>query len=96
MARKRSGWQGFYLFVCVFRVVDLNVRKIRMAVNPDHVHIFYIYPPKLLPSVIVKKFKNYTSLSLRKEFPELKKRVRDHLWARSNYHGSVGIALRLW
>jgi len=30
-----------------------------MAVNPEHVHTFYVYPPKLSPSVIAKKFKNY-------------------------------------
>ncbi len=70
--------------------LDMNVRIIRMAVNPEHVHIFYVYPLKLLPSVIAKKFKNYTSLYLRREFPELNKQVKDHLWAPSNYHGSVG------
>ena len=70
--------------------LDLNVRIIRMAVNPEHVHIFYVYPPKLSPSIIAKKFKNYTSLYLRREFPELKKQVKKHLWAPSNYHGSVG------
>ena len=74
---------------------DLNVRIIRMAVNIDHVHIFYVYPPKLSPSVIAKKFKNYTSLYLRKEFPELKKKVKKHLWAPSNYHGSVGIGFEV-
>jgi putative transposase len=26
----------------------------------------------------------------RKEFPELNKQIKDHLWAPSNYHGSVG------
>ena len=74
---------------------DLNVRIIRMAVNPEHVHIFYVYPPKLSPSIISKKFKNYTSLHLRKEFPELKKQVKKHLWAPSNYHGSVGIGFEV-
>jgi putative transposase len=74
---------------------DLNIRIIRMAVNPDHVHIFYIYPPKLSPSVIVKKFKNYSSLNLRREFPELKKKVKKHLWAPSNWHSSVGIGFEV-
>jgi putative transposase len=64
----------------------LDVQIIRMAVNPDHVHLFYIYPPKLSPSVIVKKFKNYSSLNLRREFPELKKKLKKHLWAPSNWH----------
>ncbi|UCG71047.1 MAG: transposase [Thermoplasmata archaeon] len=36
------------------------------------------------------KVKGVSSYLLRKEFPELKKQVRDHLWAPSNYHGSVG------
>jgi putative transposase len=74
---------------------DLNIRIIRMAVNSDHVHIFYIYPPKLSPSVIVKKFKNYSSLNLRREFPELKKKVKKHLWAPSNWHSSVGIGFEV-
>ena len=74
---------------------NLNIRIIHIAFNPKHIHIFYNYPPKLSSSIIVKKFKNYTSLNLRKEFPELKKRVRDHLWAPSNYHGSVGIGFEV-
>ncbi len=69
---------------------DLHVRIIRMAVNPEHVHIFFKYPPKLSPSKIAMQFKGTCSYKLRKEFPGLKKEVRDHLWAPSNYHGSVG------
>jgi putative transposase len=36
------------------------------------------------------KFKGISSLLLRREFPELQKKIRKHLWAPSNYHGSVG------
>jgi len=68
----------------------LDVQIIRMAVNPEHVHIFFKYPPKLPPSIIAMQFKGTSSFYLRKEFPELKKRVKKHLWAPSNYHGSVG------
>ena len=69
---------------------DLNIKIRRMAVNLDHVHIFYVYPPKLSTSYIAMKFKGISSLLLRREFPELQKKIRDHLWAPSNYHGSVG------
>ena len=69
---------------------DLDVTLFRMAVNEDHVHIFMRYPPKLSISYITMKFKSVSSILLRREFPELKKAVRDHLWAPSNYHGSVG------
>jgi putative transposase len=69
---------------------QLDVRIIRMAVNPEHVHIFFKFPPKLSLSKIAMQFKGTTSYLLRKEFPELKKDVKKHLWAPSNYHGSVG------
>jgi putative transposase len=68
----------------------LDVQIIRMAVNPEHVHIFFKYPPKLPPSIFAMRIKCASSYYLRKEFPELKKRVKKHLWAPSNYHGSVG------
>jgi putative transposase len=68
----------------------LDVQIIRMAVNPEHVHIFFKYPPKLPPSIFAMRIKCASSYHLRKEFPELKKRIRNHLWAPSNYHGSVG------
>ncbi len=35
-------------------------------------------------------FKGVSSRVLRQEFPELQKKIRKHLWAPSNYHGSVG------
>jgi len=30
-----------------------------------------------------------------KRFPKLKKQVKKHLWAPSNYHGSVGIGFEV-
>ena len=69
---------------------DLDIRIYRMAVNVDHVHIFYIYPPKLATSFIAMKFKGISSRVLRQEFPILRQKVKKSLWAPSNYHGSVG------
>ena len=69
---------------------DLDVRIYEIAVNEEHVHIFFVYPPKLSASYIAERFKGISSRILRKEFPELKRKVSKHLWAPSNYHGSVG------
>jgi putative transposase len=69
---------------------QLDVKIIRMAVNPEHVHIFFKFPPKLSLSKIAMQFKGTTSYKLRREFPQLKKEIKDKLWAPSNYHGSVG------
>jgi len=63
---------------------------IEIAVNPDHVHIFFKYPPKYSLSFIAKRLKDRTSRILRKEFPHLKEFCDEHLWAPSCYHGSVG------
>jgi putative transposase len=63
---------------------------IDVAVNPDHVHLFIIYPPKYSVSYISKMIKARSSRVLRKEFPHLKEWCGDHLWAPSCYHDSVG------
>ncbi len=55
---------------------DLHIKIRRMAVNLEHVHIFYVYPPKLSTSYIAMKFKGVSSRLLRKEFPELTKKIR--------------------
>ncbi len=61
-----------------------------MAVNVDHVHIFFQYPPKYSLSFIAKKIKGRSNRILRKEFPHLKEWCGEHMWAPSCFHGSVG------
>lgn len=51
---------------------ELDIEIIEIAVNPDHVHIFFKYPPKYSLSFIAKRLKGRTSRILRKEFPHLK------------------------
>lgn len=48
---------------------ELDIEIIEIAVNPDHVHIFFKYPPKHSLSFIAKRLKGRTSRILRKEFP---------------------------
>ena len=69
---------------------ELGIEIIEIAVNPDHVHIFFKYPPKYSPSFIAKKLKGRMSRILRKEFPHLKEWCGEHRWAPSCFHGSVG------
>jgi len=68
----------------------MDTEIIEIAVNPDHVHIFFKYPPKYSLSYIAKRIKGSTSLILRKEFPHLREWCDDHFWAPSCFHGSVG------
>ena len=69
---------------------EMDVQIIDMAVNVDHVHMFFHYPPKLALSEIAKRVKGVSSKRLRERFPQLKEWCRKGLWAPSCFHGSVG------
>ncbi len=69
---------------------EMDIEIIEIAVNPDHVHIFFRYPPKYSLSYIAKKIKGVPSKRLRDEFPHLKEWCGDHLWAPSCFYSSVG------
>ncbi len=69
---------------------EMSIKIIDIAVNTDHVHLFFQYPPKYSLSFIAKKIKRRSSRILRKEFPHLRDWCGDHLWAPGCYHGSVG------
>lgn len=56
---------------------------------PDHIHIFIKGTPSDSISHIVSQLKGYSSSILRKEFPDLKKRLPT-LWTRSFYVETVG------
>lgn len=69
---------------------EMGIDVIRLAVNGDHVHIFYRYPPRYSLSYISQKIKGITSRRLRQRFPWLKDWCGKHLWSPANFHGSVG------
>ena len=60
-----------------------------MEVMPDHVHLFVKSSPINSPHYIVQQFKGFSSRLLRKEFPEISRRLPT-LWTRSYYCESVG------
>jgi putative transposase len=68
----------------------IGIEILELAVNEDHVHIFYRYPPKYSVSYIANMIKGISSKKLREMFPELKKWCKNGLWAPSCFHASVG------
>ena len=67
-----------------------DIQIIEMAVNSDHVHLFFNYPPKYSPSFIANMIKGKSSRRLIQEFPHLVAWCKKGLWARSCFHSSVG------
>ncbi len=76
---------------------EMGIEIIDIAVNIDHVHLFFQYPPKYSVNFIAKKIKGRSSRILRKEFPHLREWCEDHLWSPGCYHvlsARVGKLLR--
>jgi putative transposase len=68
---------------------NLNAEIIEMEVMPDHVHILISTDINYSISYLVKRLKGTSSGLLRKEFPQLKKKLPS-LWTRSFFVSSVG------
>nr|HID58911.1 IS200/IS605 family transposase [Desulfobacterales bacterium] len=61
----------------------LDIAIIGGAICSDHVHMYLSVPPEYLPSQVMKVLKGKSAESLRKEFPELRKKYGGmHIWER--------------
>jgi len=71
------------------QVVDENAWKVlKLAIQPDHVHLFLRANPYTLPTDIARKIKGRSSHLLREEFPQLKR--MPSLWTRSTFYSTAG------
>ncbi len=61
---------------------------LRLAIQPDHVHLFIRANPYTLPTDIARKIKGCSSHVLREEFPSLHK--LPSLWTRSTFYSRAG------
>lgn len=68
-----------------------EVRIVRGAVSPDHVHMLVVVPPQLAPAKLVQFLKGRSSRMLQRDFQHLRKRYwGQHLWARGYFCATVG------
>jgi putative transposase len=67
-------------------VVELNVQ-------PDHVHLIAMVPPKVSISDLMGALKGRSAIRVFKQFPHLKKKPYwgNHFWARGYYVDTVGV-----
>jgi len=75
---------------------ELDIEIIEIAVNPDHVHIFFKYPPKYSLSFIAKRMKGRTSRIPRKEFPHQVSFAVSIYGLRAAITDLLGMDGRLW
>ena len=67
---------------------ERNWQVIRLAIQPDHVHLFIRANPYTLPTDIPRLMKGRSSHRLREEFPTLKR--MPSLWTRSYFISTAG------
>jgi putative transposase len=67
---------------------ERNWQVIRLAIQPDHVHLFIRANPYTLPTDIPRLMKGRSSRLLREEFPALKR--MPSLWTRSYFISTAG------
>ncbi len=65
-----------------------NWQIFRLAIQPDHVHLFIRANPYTLPTDIARTMKGRSSHLLREEFQELHK--LPSLWTRSTFYSTAG------
>jgi len=62
---------------------------IELAIQPDHIHLFVQAFPEDSPAEIVKECKGITSYHLRKNYPDILKKLPS-LWTRSYFVATAG------
>lgn len=70
------------------KAAEIDCQVLRLAVRPDHVHLFISCPPTLAPHQVVHRIKGYTSRVLRQEFRHLLK--LPSLWTRAYWVSTSG------
>ena len=70
------------------KAAEINVTIMRLAVEPDHIHLFLDCPQHLAISQIVFSLKGYTARILRKEFKRLSR--MPSMWTTSYFASTAG------
>ena len=62
------------------------------SIQPDHIHLVAVIPPKYAVSAIVGKIKANTSREIRQRFPQIKRVYwRNEFWSVGFFSSTVGI-----
>lgn len=71
--------------------LDFEAELIEFNGDDDHVHLLINYPSKVAVSNLVNSLKGVSSRHLRKDFPEIKRKLWDgSLWSPSYFASSCG------
>jgi putative transposase len=72
----------------VAKAAELDLDILRLAIQPDHIHLFIAAPPVFSPAQIVFRLKGATARLLRQEFVHLRR--MPSLWTTSYFVSTAG------
>lgn len=70
------------------KALELDCEVLKLAIEPEHIHLFLAANPKLAPSQIMHRIKGASAHRLRKQFPQLMK--LPSMWTRSYFCSTAG------
>jgi putative transposase len=70
------------------KAAEMGLGVLRLAIQPDHLHLFVTAPPDVAPAHIAFRLKGYTARVLRQEFPHLRR--MPSMWTTSSFVSTAG------
>ena len=92
--RVLSGRVGIEVNKCIRLFCDqLQCEIVELNIQPDHVHLLVLVPPKVSVSKLMGVLKGRTAIRVFKQFPKLKQRPYwgNHFWASGYCVDTVGL-----
>lgn len=88
-----TGAVGKELYRSIYILCNMKDCEIlELNVQPDHVHLVVMIPPKLSISTLMGVLKGRTAIRLYNKFPHIRKKLwGNHFWARGYSADTVGV-----
>lgn len=88
-----TGAVGKELYRSVYILCNMkDCEVLELNVQPDHVHLVVMIPPKLSISTLMVVLKGRTAIRLYNKFPHIRKKLwGNHFWARGYFADTVGV-----
>ena len=73
--------------------LEEDIEVIRVNVQPDHIHLVIVIPPRVSVAEVVQYIKTHTAQKLKAKFPFLQRAIygRESIWSRGYCVSGIGL-----
>lgn len=88
--KDKLGKELYRTIYILYGIKDCEV--LELNVQPDHVHLVVIVPPKISISTLMGHLKGRSAIRLYNRFPHIRKKLwGNHFWSRGYFVDTVGV-----